>query len=125
WDDPGIPVAALIRGVRLAEIDPGRKPEAQERAARKLADTLRTARLSDLTPERVQAALALLREAGKSNQTVNHYRAALRAFVRWAWERTRLRDNPMRGVSGYNAEEDVRHVRRTLTDDELARLIET
>src|SRR5262245_17867341 len=39
-------LAALIRGSRLADLEPGRKPEALERAARKLDDTLSTARLS-------------------------------------------------------------------------------
>lgn len=117
-------LAALVRGARLADIDTGRKAEAQERGARKLADPLRSARLSDLTPERIQSALALLRDAGKSHQTVNHYRAALRAFARWAGDKGRLRDNPMRGVSGFNAEEDIRHARRSLTDDELARLVQ-
>jgi site-specific recombinase XerD len=118
-------LAALVRGTRLADLERGRKPEARERAARKLADALKTARLSDLAPEKIQSALALLRDAGKSNQTVNHYRAALRAFARWAGDKGRLRDNPMRGVKGFNAEEDVRHERRALTDDELARLIAT
>jgi integrase len=118
-------LSALVRGVRLADIEQGRKGDAQERGTRKLADTLRLARFSDLTPERIQSALALLRDAGKAHQTVNHYRAALRAFVRWAGDKGRLRDNPMRGVSGFNAEEDLRHVRRSLTDDELALLVQT
>src|SRR5262245_5207329 len=117
-------LAALVRGARLAEIDPGRKPEAQERAARVLADALAAARLSDLAPDRIQSALARLREAGKSNQTVNHYRAALRAFARWAWDNARLRDNPMRGVKGFNPEEDRRHERRSLSDGELTRLVQ-
>ena len=116
-------LAALVRGARLSDIEPGRKGDAQERGDRKLSETLRSARLSDLTPERIQSALASLREAGKAHQTVNHYRAALRAFARWAGDKGRLRDNPMRGVSGFNAEEDVRHARRSLTDDELARLV--
>ena len=116
-------LSALARGARLADIEPGRKSDERERGMRKLADSLRSARLSDLTPERIQSALALLRDAGKSHQTVNHYRAALRAFVRWAGDKGRLRENPMRGVSGFNAEEDVRHARRCLTDDELARLV--
>jgi integrase len=118
-------LVAIILGARLSDLEPGRKPEALQRAARKLADALASARLSDLTAERIQAALAALRDAGKANQTVNHYRAALRAFVRWAWDRGRLRDNPMRGVAGYNAEEDVRHPRRSLTVGELALLIAT
>ena len=116
-------LAALSRGSRLADLELGRKAEAIERGGRALAAVLKVARLSDLTPERIQAALAALRDAGKSNQTVNHYRAALRAFLRWASDKGRLRDNPMRGVSGYNAEEDIRHARRSLDDTELSRLI--
>jgi integrase len=116
-------IAALLRGARLVDIEPGRKPEALERAARKLTDNLTAARLSDLATERIQSALAALRGAGKANQTVNDYRAALRAFCRWAWDTGRVRDNPMRGVKGFNADEDPRHERRSLTDKELARLI--
>ena len=116
-------LAAMVKGARLADLEPGRRPEAMERADRYLAGVLDGSRLSDLTPERIQAALAALRDAGKANQTANHYRAALRAFVRWAWEKGRLRESPMRGVSGYNADEDQRHVRRGLTDEELSRLI--
>jgi integrase len=116
-------LAAIVRGVRLADLEPGRKFEALERAARTLADSLTAGRLTDLTPERIQSALAVLRDAGKANQTVNHYRAAIRAFVRWLSDKGRLRDNPMRGVKGFNAEEDPRHERRSLTDDELSRLI--
>jgi integrase len=117
-------VAALVRGVRLADIELGRKGDALERAASALNTALTSARLSDLTPERIQAALARLRDAGKSLQTVNHYRAAVRAFVRWAGDTGRLRENPMRGVKGFNPEEDPRHERRCLTDDELARLVQ-
>jgi integrase len=84
---------------------------------------MESARLSDLVPERVQGALNLLRDAGYSNQTANHYRAALRAFVRWCDDTGRTRDNPTRGVKGFNVEEDIRHVRRTLTESEFVRLI--
>jgi integrase len=118
-------VAALARGACLDDIDTaGRTPEAVARAARALADAVRPARLSDLTPERVQTALARLRAGGKSNQTVDHHRAAARAFCRWACDTGRLRDNPMRGVKGFNVEEDRRHRRRALTPDEAARLLQ-
>ena len=118
-------VVVLSRGARLDDIDPpGRKPEARARAARALADALKAARLSDLAPDRIQAALAQLRQAGKSNQTVNHHRAALRAFARWCGDNGRLRDNPMRGVKGFNVAEDPHHPRRALTPDEAARVIQ-
>jgi integrase len=117
-------LVALIRGAKLVEVETGRGRRASERAAATLAGLLNAARLTDLTPERIQAALAALRDAGKSNQTANHYRAALRAFVRWAGDKGRLRDNPMRGVHGYNVQEGPRRERRALTDEELARLID-
>ena len=123
--DRSAKLIALVRGAKLADIDPSRKPEAVARAERILADLLKIARLSDLTSERIQSALAKLRDAGKALQTVNHYRAALRAFSLWAGDTGRLRDNPMRGVKGFNVEEDIRHARRSLTNDELARLIES
>ena len=118
-------VVALTRGARLADIDPGeRTPEARARAALALADALGGARLSDLAPGPIQAALARLRTAGKSHQTLNHYRAAVRAFARWARDNGRLRDDPMRGVSGLNVESDRRRVRRALTPEEAGRLIQ-
>ena len=102
----------------------GEEARGPHRAARTLADALKAARLSDLAPDRIQAALARLRQAGKSNQTVNHHRAAVRAFVRWCGDNGRLRDNPMRGVKGFNVAEDPRHPRRALTPDEAVRLIQ-
>ncbi len=117
-------VVALARGGSLDDIDPpGRKPETLGRAARVLADAVKAARLSDLTPGRIQSALARLHDAGKSHQTVNHYRAAVRAFVRWCGDNGRLRDNPTRGVAGFNVDADRRHRRRALTPDEATRLV--
>ncbi len=116
-------LAAVSRGIDLATIEPGRKAEALRRAAEALAEALRAIRLRDLDSEPIQAALAELRLRGKSPQTANHYRAALRAFCRWAKAKKRLRDNPMDGVDGFNVDEDIRHVRRSLTDDEMERLI--
>jgi hypothetical protein len=68
-------LAALTRGARLTELEPGRKPESLRRAAERLAGILKAARLSDLAPKRIQAALATLRDSGKAHQTVNHDRA--------------------------------------------------
>src|SRR5262249_6346450 len=90
-----------------------------------LENVLSRSRFSHLSPEAIQSALAALRDAGWSLQTCNHYRAAIRAFLRWAFDKGRIRDIPLRGVESFNAEEDERHPRRALTDDELARLIQT
>jgi integrase len=94
-----------------------------ERASR-LADLAGAKRLSDLTSDRVQGALAALRSEGHSLGTLNHYRGAIRSFSRWAWKAGRLRDDPLRDVSGFNAQEDRRHDRRTIDVDDLRRLID-
>src|SRR5262249_19522915 len=78
---------ALVRGASLDELVPGRKAEAMERAARLLADALARAGFSELTAERIQSALARLREEGRSAQTANHFRASLRGFLRWCHQR--------------------------------------
>jgi integrase len=114
---------AMVRGVSLADLVSVRKPGAKERAARLLADTLARARFSDLTPEKIQAALASLRDAGRAAQTANHSRNATRAFLRWCYKRGRIRSVPTEGTEGFDIEADLRHIRRSLTDGELARLI--
>ncbi|MHC5538065.1 site-specific integrase [Singulisphaera rosea] len=47
----------------------------------------------------------------------------MRAFTVWARANRRLRDNPMEGVSGFNAEEDQGYARRSLTEREFGQLI--
>ena len=78
---------------------------------------------AEIKAERIQSGMATLRDYGVSLQTCNHFRAALRAFLRWSWDRGRIRESPMRGVGAFNAQEDLRHPRRALTDAELSRLI--
>jgi integrase len=116
-------VIALTRGKSWAELIPGRKAGVVEHAAEMLAGVLAKARFSDLTPEQLQQALFAIREAGRSAQTANHHFAAVKAFLRWCCDRSRLRKPPLQGVESYNVAEDVRHVRRCLTDAEMARLI--
>jgi integrase len=119
-------VAALIVDTPLADAAPPRRTGRveRERIVQRLADRLGSARLADLTRDRAQSALAVLRAAGLSLQTLNHHRAACRAFTRWAWKDDRTAEDALIGLSGYNAKEDRRHDRRTLSVDELRRLIE-
>ena len=113
---------ALAIGTPAEEIFGGQKREEMERSAATLARVLANARLSRLSPERIQSALATLRDAGKANQTANHFRAAGRALSRWAVDQGRLRESPMRGTSGFNVEEDASD-RRILSDDEFDRTV--
>ena len=112
-------------GARPDDIDGKTMTRPQQAQARETIGRLvAKARLSDIATERVQAALATFRDSGRSAQTCNHYRACVRAFARWGRRTGRLREYPLDGLSGFNVKEDRRHDRRTLSLDELTRLIE-
>ena len=119
-------VAALAVGSRLDAIDAPRRSTAGQRAdaATATRKALDAARLSDLTPSRIQGSLATLIGSGRALATANHHRAAIKAFASWLVDNGRLRDDPTGSVTGFNAKEDRRHDRRTLSLDELRRLID-
>jgi len=105
--------------------------------ARRLLALAGVERLADLSAEGVQAALKTLRdgapaeadpakrEKGLSLGSCNSYRTAVRGFSKWCLDSGRTRDHALRGLAGFNAREDRRHDRRTLSLEELRRLIET
>jgi integrase len=110
-----------------AMVAKGRKvkhADLSKQRASKVVELTGSTRLDDLQPAKIQKALASLKDDELSLESVNHHRACIRAFVRWARADGRLRDDPMLGVTGYNAKEDVRHARRDITDAELALLID-
>jgi integrase len=119
-------VVALIKGANLADIEPP-KPATREGVARaetELRKWVAQGRLSDLTTENVQKVLAQLRAEGRSLQTLNHHRNAVRSFAIWLYDTHRVREPLLRGLRGYNVKEDPRHERRTISLEELRRLIE-
>jgi integrase len=118
-------VVAFFRGAPLADIEPANSSADElARAAAALANWNAPARLSDLTAECVQAALATLREEGRSLATCNHHATAICGFAKWCHTTHRLREHPLRGVERFNAKEDRRHDRRTISLEQLQRLIE-
>jgi integrase len=119
-------VVALIKGAGLGEIEPS-KPATREGVARAeagLRKWVTSAHLSDLTTENVQRALAHLRGEGRSLQTCSHHRNAIKSFAKWLYDTHRIREVILRGVASFNVKEDPRHERRTISLDELRRLIE-
>jgi integrase len=119
-------IVALIKGAKLSDIQAPRPVtrEGVKQAGNELRSRAGAARIADLTPESVQSALARLIEEGRSHQTANHHRNAIKSFCKWLHETRRVRDYPIRGVSGFNIKEDPRHERRTIALDELQRLID-
>jgi integrase len=119
-------IVALIKGARLADIERASTSNRSDRVRieANLAKWVASARLSDLTSERVQKALVTLKTEGRSLATCNHYRAAIKGFSKWCFDTHRIREDNLRGVTGFNAKEDRRHDRRTVSLEELRRLVE-
>jgi integrase len=97
----------------------------QKRAhLRQLCEAANASRLTDLTPERLEAFLHSLTERGKSARTRNHYRQDIVAFANWCVSTGRLAENSLKRVKKLDESTDRRRVRRPLTEDELARLFD-
>jgi len=114
-------IAALIMGAKLAEIEPDRKHGSR---VADLSRWLDKAHLSDLMSERVDKALADLLAGGRSLGTCDSYRIAVRSFSKWCYDTKRTREDEIRGIRTFNDNLDRRHDRRTISLEELRRLIE-
>lgn len=108
-------IVALVGGTPLGDIDIPRRATraARERFKARLSAAVQSVRVSALTRDGVQSALATLRHGGRSHRTCNAYRTAIRGFTRWAKVDGRIADDPLAGVASFNEKEDRRHDRRT------------
>ncbi len=75
-------------------------------------------------PRETLEAIAERMAQGISTETANHYIRAIRRFTRWLELSDKIRRNPLKGLDLFNAQVDVRHARRELTEQELIRLLE-
>lgn len=81
--------------------------------------------VNDIQVTVVEAALHELRETdGIGHRTYNHYVQAFDSFCRWLVPEV-VSANPLAGITKLNAETDVRHRRRALSTQEVAKLIES
>ncbi len=94
------------------------------RRATAILGRMKAERLSDLQPSAIQAALAELRHAGRSAQTLIHYTRAVKQFGRWCRRDGRTREDALAPLPVGTAAADRRHVRRALDADELRILID-
>jgi integrase len=118
-------LVAVMLGLDVAWLDHRRLRTCDRgQIADKIDVAIKPARLSLLRKDKVQRALGHLRDAGLSLQSCNHYRASIRAFSRWCDDRGRIRKDDLRSLKGYNAKDDRRHDRRTISLDELRRLVD-
>jgi len=80
--------------------------------------------LEDLNAGRVAVWLKNRRSTGTSPATSNHYVTAIKSFGNWLLLDCRWPENPFGHLAKVNARVDVRVVRRALSQEELAALVE-
>src|SRR5262245_59403659 len=81
-------------------------------------------RLKDLDLASASKWLNGLRESGLSHRSVNTRYAALGQFGKWLVTARRWAHDPFEGLKPLNEAEDQRHVRRALSPEEAARLVD-
>lgn len=96
------------------------------RAAR-VCEGCRFKHYADISPSKVQKHLAELRDGGNglSAQTSNFYLQAIKQFCRWMVKDGRAAESPVAHLTGVNVKTDRRHDRRSLTAEELTKLLTT
>jgi integrase len=102
-----------------------RHVEGTTRYLRKLADALEWRTLANIDANALTAHLSEQAEKrGTGARTFNAAVTAWRAFGRWCVRSNRLAANPLAGIGTRNTDGDRRRVRRDVSTDELARIID-
>jgi site-specific recombinase XerC len=98
--------------------------EAARRQISRVVELAKVKRISDLTLSKAIEAIGALRGEGLGQETLNHHSRAVKAFSRWLWRDGRAREHHLAHLTTSSAEGDRRHVRRALTLDEAARVVQ-
>ena len=125
-DHQGTPLAGHLDAYLLRLEAEGTSPAHRVNVRRcldRLAADCGFAKLADLQRERLERWLVSQSQAGMGARTRNTYRAAAVAFGNWCVRNQRLTSNPFAATPKANEAADTRKQRRSLTEDELHRLL--
>jgi integrase/recombinase XerD len=81
-------------------------------------------RICQISASRVQECLAMLRSNGRSISSSNHYLRAIKMFSRWLVRDRRTLDDRLAHISSMNEATDRRRIRRPLSMEEFAKLLD-
>ncbi len=90
----------------------------------RLIKLVEASRLNDLTADGIERYMRAQLDNGLSARTANFARQIAVAFASWCVKTGRLESNPLNVVPKLDEQRDRRRVRRPLSDDELARLLD-
>jgi integrase len=91
---------------------------------RKAIDACGWKAIADVSAARFTQHLNGMKAAGKSARTVNAHRMAVRGFTRWLTIEARIKADPLLNVPKLNEATDRKRIRRALSDQEIALLID-
>ncbi len=125
------PLSEHLDDFHRSLLDKGNTSEHAEtvtKRSRKLITDCKFTFYSDINGSRVQRKLADMRKGSKSAasisyQTSNFYLQAIKQLCRWMVRDRRASESPVEHLAGLNVKLDRRHDRRSLSADELIRLL--
>ena len=86
-------------------------------------ENMKATRISDLQPDGLRMWMQGLMSSGLAPTTVNEYRCSLMSFMNWCEKDGRIRINNLKHVSKVSTVGKKKRNRRTLTEEESARLL--
>jgi integrase len=116
-------LAEFIAGLDAKGDDPRHVRDTRRRVNR-LLSLARIDRVAELTPSAVMQAVAALKAKDLSAQCLNHHVTAIKSFSRWLKRDGRTADYALETLTKFNVEADRRRIRRALTPEEAARVIQ-
>jgi site-specific recombinase XerD len=91
---------------------------------RRVLGLAKVKRISDLSLSKALDAVQALRESGLSQESINHHIRGAKGFSRWLWSDGRAREHHLAHLATSSADADRRHVRRLLSPEEAARVVQ-
>jgi integrase len=95
----------------------------KEAQLKKLSESSKAVVLAEWTREAVQRHLNALADSKKSARTVNQHKTTIATFVGWCYASVGVHANPLAKMPRMDEAADQRLVRRSMTEDELGRLL--
>ena len=126
-DWSGVPMAEHIKDFLSHLEGAGRTPVHVGRFRchlNRVVESCKWNRLQDANRRKLEAFLADTVKDGLSFRTRNAILTACVSFGNWLVRDGRMMDNPFKGIAKLNERTDRRHVRRVLTDKEIAALLD-
>ena len=125
-DQARVPLAKHVEDYIQSKRDAGRGSRTitdLERLLGWLIETTKASRLDDLSTDAIATALRSLSAKGLSARTYNHHLSVTGSFLRWCVKMGRITQNPAQILSPLDEQRDRRRVRRSLTPEEVERLL--